>query len=826
MRLVGMHPRPGDGRPPRGGPRGRGRLPPPWARRRPASPPHGPAPRPHPGRQPAAPRGSRRGRRGAGGDWLAAPPGREYLTRVGRPSAPGGAGGPETTAMTEPLPTAPAEATHESEPEIDLRAYYEVLRKRIWSILAVFALFVAATAVWTLRQPRIYKATTSVVIDPRAPNVLKGVSDVVEIGAGTYWHTQEFYNTEYKVIQSLEIARRVVERLGLDRDPDFIGPVKEGEEPPDAAAILQSMISVEPVRDSRMVEIGVSDTDPERAALLSTTVAEVYRDRNLERRIEGSGSAVEWLTEQLHTLKPKLEASEMRLFEFRKENDMLSASLEDRQNIVSQRLLALNAQLTDLEAKKATLGAKVDQIRALQKEAKADRSALEALAEVTQSELIRRLKENLFQRLQEYAALKEKYLEKHPKLVQAEEALKSARATLDAEVDKIVASIENEYRQVVDAERRVRRLVEETKAEAFELNKKEIEYSRLVREKEENERVYQLVLSRIKEASLAGQQQANNVRIIDRAVDKPQGATLVSPRYVFNLSVAGFLGLLFGVGLAFLREYLDNTVKSQEDVEQRLGLPFLGIIPLVPRDGEGSPDLHILHHPRGQVAEACRSIRTNLLFMSPDAPLKRIVVTSAGPREGKTTTVIDLGIVMAQSGAKVLLVDTDMRRPRLHKALGVPGGAGLSNLILGEVEIDEVIRHTDVEGMSLLPCGPIPPNPAELLHAHRFETLLEELSKRYDRILLDSPPLGAVADAKILGVRADGALLVARAGQTTREMLGHAAGSLLDVNAHILGVVLNQVDLSKKSYGYYYQYYRGYGEYYGKPDEAQAEGGA
>ncbi len=727
--------------------------------------------------------------------------------------------------MTEPnAPTPPA--PQEPEVEIDLRAYYEILRKRLWSILAIFAVVVAATAVWTLRQPRIYKATTSVVIDPRAPSVLKGVSDVVEIGAGTYWHTQEFYNTEYKVIQSLEIARRVVERLGLDKDPDFVGEPKPGQEPPDAAEILQSMVSVEPVRDSRMVEIAVSDTDPERAALLSTTVAEVYRDRNLERRIEGSGSAVEWLTEQLHVLKPKLEESEMRLFEFRKANDMLSASLEDRQNIVSQRLLKLNDRLTDLEAKKAMLGARVERIRALKKASKENRDALESLVEVTESALILRLKESLFQRIQEYAALKEKYLEKHPKLVQAKEALDSARAVLDAEVDKIVESIENEYAQVVEAERRIRKMVEETKAEAFELNKKEIEYSRLVREKEENERVYQLVLSRIKEASLAGQQQANNVRIIDRAVDKPGGAKLVSPRYAFNLAVAGVLGLFLGIGVAFVREYLDNTVKSQEDVEQALGLPFLGIIPLVPRDGDASPDLHILTHPRGQVAEACRSIRTNLLFMSPDAPLGRIVVTSAGPREGKTTTVIDLGIVMAQSGAKVLLIDTDMRRPRLHKALGVPGDAGLSSLILCEVEIDEALKHTDVEGMSLLPCGPIPPNPAELLHAKRFEKILEELSKRYDRILLDSPPLGAVADAKILSVHADGTLLVARAGQTTKEMLGRAAESLLDVNAHILGVVLNQVDLSNKSYGYYYQYYRGYGEYYGKSEDAPAEGRA
>lgn len=726
-------------------------------------------------------------------------------------------------AENQPQAAPPAAFAPAPPPEetIDLRAYLAVLLKRKWSIAAVFLLVVAAVGVWTARQPKIYKASTSVIIDPRAPKALNDVNDVIDLGAGSYWATKEFYETEYKVIQSREVAERVVRRLGLDKDPDFLGVSriedpqerKEALEDADAAGILQSMISVEPVRDSRMVMVSVSDTDPKRAALLSNTIAEAYRDQNVEKRTEGTSSVVEWLDEQLKELKPRLEASEMALYEFRKNNDMLTTSLQDRQSILSQRLFDLNKALTDIRTRRVQLESKVQRVKRLQAESKGDVSKLDTLADVADSTLIQQLKGNVFDKVQEVASLKERYLDKHPKLIAAEQGLRAARATLDREVDKIVAGIQNEYAQLLDSEKATRRLLEEAKAEAFEVNKKEIAYNRLDREKKDNERLYDLVLGRMKEANISGQQKTNNIRIVDAALVPLRP---IKPRFSLNMLLAAVVGLFLGVGLAFAREYLDNTVKGQEDVEGELGIPFLGLIPLVSERAQGgrSTDMHILSNPRGPVAEACRSIRTNLLFMSPERPLKRLVVTSGGPREGKTTTVIDMGIVMAQSGASVVLIDTDMRRPRLHKAFGVPGEVGLSSLILGEASIDDALKTTEVPGLSILPCGPIPPNPAELLHTERFEAILSELGERFDRIILDSPPLGAVADAKVLSVITDGTLLVAKSHQTTKDMLAQAAGAILDVNGRILGVVLNQVDLEKREYGYYYyQYYRQYGAY-------------
>ena len=255
-----------------------------------------------------------------------------------------------------------------------------------------------------------------------------------------------------------------------------------------------------------------------------------------------------------------------------------------------------------------------------------------------------------------------------------------------------------------------------------------------------------------------------------------------------------------------------------------MGLPFLGLIPLVRErfTGESSRevDLHVLLNPQGQAAEACRAIRTNLLFMSPERPLKRLVVTCAGPREGKTTTVVDLGVVMSTGGASVVLVDTDMRRPRLHKVFGLPADIGLSSVILGEATLDEAICATEVPGLFVLPCGPVPPNPAELLHTERFARTLDELATRYDRTILDSPPVGAVADAKVLAVAADGVLLVVRSHKTSRDMVAQAADSVLEVNGRILGVILNQVNLEGPEYaGYYSTYYRQY-----RSDEAPGTG--
>ncbi|MDF1563922.1 MAG: polysaccharide biosynthesis tyrosine autokinase [Deltaproteobacteria bacterium] len=707
--------------------------------------------------------------------------------------------------------------------------YLSVLRKRFWWILAAFVVVVGLTALWLVRQPRIYRASTSIVINPRAPQVLEGVRDVVDIGSTSYWSMQYFYGTQNTIISSRAILSQVVERLGLDQDDDFLGLTSitdeakraEARAASDAVGILRSVVTVSPEKETWMVWINVEDRDPERAARISTAVAETYRDANLQRRTTGTEDALSWLDEQMEKIKPRLEESENALFEFRKQNDMLSSSLEDRQNMVSKELADLSEAVTQLRTRRIELEARAQRIETIRKEG----GELGALPEVARSTTMELLKRDLFALLKDKAGLEERYGAKHPKLIEAQRSVDSTRRELDLEVQKLVGATLNEYQTVRDAEQRTAKELARKKSEAFALNEKEIGYNRLLRQKENLERIYGMIVNRSKEAGLSGEQTTNNVQVVDRATVPWRP---VKPRLTFSLTIAALFGLLLGVALAFLLEFLDNTVKTKEDIEADTGQTFLGIIPLIAERAAAAKDdaveLYLLANPRGHVAEACRAIRTNLLFMSPEQPLRRIVVTSAGPREGKTTTVVDLGVVMAQGGSTVCLIDTDMRRPRLHRVFGIEAKQGLSNLILGDVELDDVLQKTQVEGLEVLPCGPIPPNPAELLHTERFARILEQLGERFDRVILDTPPLTAVADAKVLAVASDGVIVIAKAHATTREMLASTTESLLDVNARILGVVLNQVDVERREYGgYYYRYYRNYGAYYGEDAETSTE---
>jgi len=303
--------------------------------------------------------------------------------------------------------------------------------------------------------------------------------------------------------------------------------------------------------------------------------------------------------------------------------------------------------------------------------------------------------------------------------------------------------------------------------------------------------------------------------------------------------VALLLALVLGIGLAFVLEMLDSTVKSQEDVEKAGGLVFLGLIPkilpsLKPPEPvplavqslvkAGSTDLYVLAHPRSSVAECCRAIRTNILFMTPDTPPTSLLITSAGPREGKTTTAVNLAITMAQSGLKTLIIDTDMRRPRLHKAFGLPSTPdGISRAILGECEVMSVVRETGIPNLWLLPCGALPPNPAELLHAARFKVIKEELHRHFDRLIFDSPPVGAVTDAAILSRMTSGTVLVAKSGATSKDTLALLAKRLFaDGSVNVLGCILNDLDLDKQTGKGYYQYYAKYGYYGAYGDDVDA----
>jgi succinoglycan biosynthesis transport protein ExoP len=416
-------------------------------------------------------------------------------------------------------------------------------------------------------------------------------------------------------------------------------------------------------------------------------------------------------------------------------------------------------------------------------------------------------------------ALGERYLGDHPKLATCLQKVAEARKDLSRELDVGVRGAELELIEALAKERNIVSLLDSTKAEAFEVNKRQIEFDRIKRDADNNQRLYDIVLKRLKDTELSGMLRTNNVRVLDAA--RPSFAP-VRPNVRNNLLLGLLLGLVAGIGLAFLVERLDDSVTSQHDVEDLVGLPFLGFVPRVPLARGASlvdRDLYMFRNPKSSVAEACRAIRTNLLFMSPDRPLKTMLVTSSGPQEGKSTCVVVTGIAMAQSGGRVAIIDTDMRRPRLHRAFGVSNEQGVSSVLVGDAQLEEVVKSTEIPGLFVIPSGPIPPNPAELFHTRAFADFVRLVASKYDRVIFDSPPVMAVADPLVLAAQVDGVCLILRAGATHRALAKRAVKALTDVKARIFGAVLNDVESGTSRYGSYYSAYRGYGTEYQESQE-------
>ena len=696
----------------------------------------------------------------------------------------------------------------ETSSETDVRELMRTALRFKWLILSLTLVVGAVATLWTMRQPKVYQATGVIEFDPQPAQPLGDSLQDVTDPVSSYWSLREYYGTQLRVLQSRSIAERVVTDLGLQHDPGFFGAPEGGFEPASlrvAAQTLMGRLSVDMIEDTRLVEVSITDSDPDRAALVVNAVIDAYIQKTLEDRRASSVAALEWLGEQLSNLRQELDDTEMALHRFKEEHNVLSVSMEDRQNLVAREIEAFNDALTEARQRRIRLAARTERLR---ETVQADPLEVSVPSE-TEAEATQQLQEVIREKVAERASLASRYGPQHPRMKELSDEISTLREQLAGTLHGITEGALADLREARQVEQDLRAAVDQAHDAGLQLNLREIEYQRLNRARENKAKLYELVLARNAETDLMRMANRNAVRIVDSAL-APTGA--IRPNVPVNAGLGLLLGFVLGIALAFVIRFLDRRLKGPQDVEE-LGVSILGIIPRIDKeagtgpDGRDLRDLIAHREPMSQAAECCRTIRTNLTFMSPDDPIQSFVVTSPTPREGKTTVASNLAISLANAGQSVLFIDTDLRRPRVHKAFGLGNDLGVTSVALGSVSLDEAVQETVVAGLHVLSSGPIPPNPSELLHGRGFARLVEEARGKYDRVILDSPPLGAVTDAAILSTLAQGVLLVVKTEQTTRDGLKHAIRQLRHVSANILGAVVNDVDAESNPYGYY-QYYR------------------
>ena len=734
---------------------------------------------------------------------------------------------------------------------IHLRDYWQVIMKYRWTIITFFTIIVVTVAITTFKMPPIYRATAQILIDRENPNIL-AIKEVVSLNVDSRDTT--YYQTQYKMLQSRSLAKAVIDTLNLAHNKEFTGkkdkkenilislknslinsiknllvslippsgtqsqtvvsPIPEELQAKKESKLINAFLKklqIVPTRDSNLVGISFLAMDPSLAANVPNTLAEQYIQLNLQLKQKAAVDASGWLNQNMQELKKKVAASEEALHSYKEQNKIVS--LEEKQNIIVQKLSELNTAVTEAKTKRIGLETLYNQIEKF----KNDKEAIESLPSVINNSLIQALKTDYISLLGEFNLESKKYGPKHPHIIKINSKLSTLEKKIESEVKKIISSIKIEYDIALAQEGVLVEALNNQKKEALELNRKAIQYNVLKRDAQSNKQMFEVVLNRLKETDLTRGLKTSNVRIVDRAEvpDTPE-----KPNKKLNLILAAIIGLFMGGGLAFFFEYLDNTIKTPEELKRYLDLSFLGPIPHIDTKkikGISTPELITLHSSKSHISEAYKGLRTNIMFSFPDTNPKSLLVTSAGPSEGKTITSVNLAITMAQSGSKVVLIDADMRKPRVHRLLQVKNEKGISNVLIGQCPVEEALQKGPIPNLSIISCGQRPPNPSELLVSPTLKKLLEALKTKYDMIIIDSPPVAAVTDSVIISRITDGVALVIHGGVTGRDIIMRGRDLLKNANAHILGAIINNIDLAKRNYYYYYQYY--YYQYYGDEEK-------
>jgi polysaccharide biosynthesis transport protein len=723
------------------------------------------------------------------------------------------------------LPPSGTYPSHGDEDEINLLDLWRVLMRRKWTIVTFFLIVTVAGITASFLMTPLYRAEVTLLIEREAPKVLEYQDSLsVESSAAN----KEFYQTQYELLKSRNLAKRVVEELGLERHPVFAS-----EEAPSLrqrlTAFLKSVwgdsntqltsgndreqekdnfadrfrngLTVEPIRDSRLVKVYYDSPDPKLSAQIVNALAQAFISVNLERRYEATAYARDFLKDRLLQTKARLEESEQELTDYANRNEIID--VDEHQSLLGQELEKFSGALAAAREKRAAIEAQYQQMQ---------KTTGQGLPQILQSSMIQRLKESLAQLEAEYAESLRIYKPDYPKMQQLREQIAHVQAKIDEEVENVRASIRSDYETVLTLEALLLGKMQGAKEEVKELARRNIQYQVLWREADTNRQLYEGLLQRYKEVGVAGGIGVNNVSVADPAKIPDQAYKPNIPR---NALLAMVLGLFGGIGLAFLFEHLDDTLKQSEEMEQLLGLPTLGLIPLFNRTKKALSKENLallsLEDQRSAFAEAYRSVRTALQFSTADGAPQSFLVASSGKGEGKSTTAASLAIHFAQAGKKVLLIDADLRSPSLHSILEVDGTLGLTNYLAGDATPVDISQPTAVPRLFLIPAGPLPPDPASLLGNARMISLLSTAKEKFDHVIIDAPPVLGLADALVLGNLVEGTLFVIAAGNTRRAFAQGAIKRLKTVQIRILGSILTKFDSHSHGYGYGYGY--GYGDY-------------
>jgi succinoglycan biosynthesis transport protein ExoP len=707
-----------------------------------------------------------------------------------------------------------------------LRAYWHVLAKRRWTVLTAICILAALMAIVSFKTEPVYEAVARVEVEAEAPEI-QSLSDLYRSTPSD----DAFLQTQVNVLESETLAWQTIQQLGLARRAEFGAPAAASEAEPPRGKLIKAFrkrLHVELMRNSRMLEISFESTDPSLAATVANTLVTNYTEYNFRKKYDATRQASAWMEQQLDELKAKVEKSQQALVDYERQNAIVNVS--DKENVVEERLSDLSRDLTNAQndlAQKESLDQMV-------------RSNPSQAALLVQDDLLQRLQERYADLDAQYVDALAQYGPKFPKVVRLQSQLKAMDSFIDSERNRLIERLHDDYVAAQGRDKLLAAAVAQEKTEVGNLNQLLIRHNILKREFDTNQQLYDSLLQRLKDATVSAGLRATNIHVIDTA--SPPSFP-VRPKRLVNISIAALVGLILGVTLAFVEEGLDNSVKSAEDVQRLIGVPALAIVPAAGSEGvngywrragihrnghsgksgkNGAVALSVLKHPGSALSESYRTLRTSILLSTAVRPPQVLLITSPQPNEGKSCTSLNLAVALAQRGSRVLVVDGDLRKPGIASHFGFSGEHGLSGLLTGAHDLNTALAQVeDIPQLWVLPAGPTPPNPAELLSSPAMADALLQLRERFDHVVVDSPPLLMVTDATVLSTLVDGVILVVESGVTVRGALVRAHSLLENAGGRILGVVMNKVDFHRDAY-YYSPYSRYHSYYHDRSSESPA----